>query len=102
MKSYLGIGLAMIIAGCASTGVVPTGDGTYMIAKKSAAGIATSGSTIKAELYQEAGEFCGKSGRVVQTISATSANAIPFARMPQAELNFRCATPSAEAASATQ
>lgn len=95
-------GLVVLLSACASTGIVQTGDGTYMVAKKSAAGMATSGSTIKAEIYQEAGDFCAKDGRVVQTISATSANAIPFARMPQAEINFRCVIPSSGAASAAQ
>lgn len=94
--------LAIALAGCASTGIVPTGQDTYMVAKKSAAGVATSGATIKAELYGEANEYCARTGRVVETISATSANAIPFARMPQAELNFKCAPRTAAPASAPQ
>lgn len=98
MKKVLCVAL-LGIAGCASTGIVPTGDGTYMVAKKSAAGVATSGATIKAELYGEANAFCEKDGKVVETISATSANAIPFARMPQAEINFRCVRRASAAAS---
>lgn len=101
MKFWI-IGAAALLAGCASTGIVPTGDGTYMVAKKSAAGAFTSGATVKAALYEEANAFCEKSGQVVQTISATSANAIPFARMPQAEINFRCVPRAAQAASAPQ
>lgn len=92
----------MFMAGCASTGIIQTGDGTYMVAKKSAAGVITNGSEIKAEIYQEANAYCAKDGRVVQTISATSANAIPFARMPQAEINFRCVAPAAAASSTAQ
>lgn len=71
-----------------------------MIAKKSAAGVFTSGSTVKASLYVEASDYCARDGRVVETITATSANAIPFARMPQAELNFKCVPRLATPASA--
>lgn len=94
MKRIL-IAAMAALAGCASTGIVQTGDGTYMVAKKSAAGVFTSGATVKAGLYQEASDFCAKDGKVVETITATSANAIPFARMPQAEINFRCVTSAA-------
>lgn len=102
MKQRLIVIALAAIAGCASTGIVPTGQDTYMVAKKSAAGVATSGSTIKAEIYVEASEYCARTGLVVETITVTSANAIPFARMPQAELNFRCVPrgdPPARAAS---
>lgn len=101
-KTYAWLGV-LLLAGCSSTGIVPTGQDTYMVAKKSAAGVATSGATIKAELYGEANAYCAKDGRVVETITATSANAIPFARMSQAEINFKCvARTAAVAASAPQ
>jgi hypothetical protein len=97
MKSLLAACAALALSAC-STGVVPTGQDTYMIAKKSAAGMFTSGGTVKASLYTEATEYCARDNRVVETITATSANAIPFARMPQAELNFRCAARAPTAA----
>jgi hypothetical protein len=104
LKTLLTISTALVLTAC-STGVVPTGQDTYMIAKKSAAGVFTSGATVKATLYTEANDYCARDGRVVETITATSANAIPFARMPQAELNFKCVpkvTSAATAASAPQ
>ena len=51
---------ALILAACTSTGVVPTGDDTYMIAKKSAqVGIGPPVKT-QAAVYAEANEHCAK------------------------------------------
>lgn len=92
MKRAMMAAAIAALAGCASSGIIPTGADTYMVTKKSAAGVLTSGSEIKAELYVEANSFCGHQGKVVDTISTTAQNAIPFARMPNAELQFRCVT----------
>ena len=82
--------LALTLAGCASSGVIPTGPDTYMLTKTSAGGVFVSGSSVKGDLYIEANRFCSDKGLVVDTVDATSKNAIPFARMPSAELHFRC------------
>jgi hypothetical protein len=60
--------LAMLIAaaamaGCAShTGVVPTGQDSYMIAKQAATGFPGLGN-LKAEALQEANQYCRGEGR---------------------------------------
>lgn len=81
---------AVLLVGCASTGVVPMDKDTFMIAKKSAGGLFVTGEEVKADLYKEAAEHCAKTGQKVETIKADGKNAIPFARTSQASLEFRC------------
>lgn len=80
----------LCLAGCASSGVIQTDPDTYMISKTGAGGIFSSGAAVKADLYTEANAFCAGKGMVVETVNATAKNAIPFARMNSAELQFRC------------
>jgi hypothetical protein len=94
--------LTSALGACASSGVVPTGQGAYMLTKTSAGGAFVSGGSVKADLYVEANHFCAGKGQEVQTIDASSKNAIPFARMPSAELHFKCVAPVAAAASSPQ
>ncbi len=91
MKSkVLFSGVVMVLAGCASSGVIPTGADTFMVSKTSAGGVFVSGSSVKADLYIEANKFCSDRGQVVETVDASSKNAVPFARMPSAQLQFKC------------
>ena len=80
----------LLVAGCASSGVIPIGSDTYMLTKTSAGGAFVSGAAVKGDLYVEANKFCADKNLVVETVEASSKNAIPFARMPSAELHFRC------------
>lgn len=79
-----------LLTGCASSGPVQTGKDTYMIAKTSAGGMFVSGSQVKAELIQEGGAHCAKSGKTFELISGEGKNAIPFARQTSAEISFKC------------
>ena len=66
---------ACLMVGCASTntGVVPIGGGQYMLSKLG--GMTDwSGGTVKAELYQEAAAYCGKTGKQLMPINSTSEN----------------------------
>lgn len=93
---------AVALVGCASSGVIPTGQNSYMVTAKSAGGLFTNGNAVLANLYREANTFCEQRGQVVETIDTNAQNAIPFARMPNAKLDFRCiaAAQSASAPSA--
>lgn len=86
----LAIPLIVILSGCASSGPIPTGDGNYLLTKQSAGGIFKPGTSVKADLLIEANEFCSKSGKQIQLLSADSKNAIPFARTSSAEIQFKC------------
>jgi hypothetical protein len=61
-----------------------------MITKQSAGGLMVSGAAVKAEILTEANEFCAKSGKTMELTNSEAKNAIPFARMPSAEIQFRC------------
>ncbi len=77
----------LLLAGCASTGVVSTGDGEYMLAKRSST---DSGGEIMADLYREASAHCGMEGKKMLQTSGKSRDTVPF-RPGNAELRFRCA-----------
>lgn len=83
--------IAFGIVGCASSGPIPTGNGNYLLTKQSAGGVFKAGASVKADLLIEANEFCAKSGKQIELISANSKNAIPFARTSSAEIQFKCA-----------
>lgn len=82
--------VASSLLACASSGPIPTGDGAYLLTKQSAGGVFKPGASVKADLLIEANEFCGKSGKQIQLLSANSKNAIPFARTSSAEIQFKC------------
>lgn len=77
------------LLGCASTGVIPVGDGVFMIAKKSATTTGTGGQ-VKADLYKEANAYCKQQGKELETIDVTGVDGRPFVRTASAELRFRC------------
>lgn len=90
MKFSMIIFTCVILAGCASSGPVQTGKDTYMITKSSAGGLFVSGASVKAEIISEANAHCAKSGKSIELLTADSKNAIPFARVPSAEISFKC------------
>jgi hypothetical protein len=81
------------LAGCGSTGVGPADRGTYMVAKKSAAGIFGTPDGVRADIYTEANEFCAKNGKAVETVNIEVKQAIPFVRTSSAMLQFKCVDP---------
>jgi hypothetical protein len=88
MKNALGI-LALILTGCSSTGVVPTGPDTYMLAKRSLAPGAT-GAEVTADLYREANAFCAEEKKQLLTVNVTAQDYRPFVRLANSKLEFRC------------
>ena len=100
MRITISVLAALVLAGCASSGVISTGPNTYMLTAKSAGGLFTNGNAVLANLYKEANAFCEQRGQVVETVDTNAQNAIPFARMPNAKLDFRC-VPKAPQAAAT-
>ena len=88
--TYVFMFLFIVLTGCASTGVVPTDRGTYMISKQSAAGIFGTPDGVRADIYTEANEFCARTGKAVETVNTEVKGAIPFMRTGSAMLQFRC------------
>ena len=88
--------LLSILAGCSTTGVVPIGEGAYMVAKTSAGGMFSSADAMKAELFREANAFCAGQQKQLVTVKVITLNAIPIVRsFPHAEVQFRCEAESA-------
>lgn len=88
-KLYLAGFLAITLMGCASTGVVQTDGDKYMIAKKSPQVGFGPPIGIRAEVYQEANDFCGKQNKAVETINLELTNS-GFGRSAAVNLEFRC------------
>lgn len=78
---------ALTLASCASSGVVPTGQGAYMVST-SQWGF-TSASVHKARLMQDAAAFCQSHGKQME-VTGTSQNELGLGKIPGAEVQFRC------------
>ena len=88
-SAYLVLLAAGLLFGCASTGVVETDGGKYMIAKKEPQVGFGPPIGVRAEVYKEANEFCGRQGKSVDTINLELTNA-GLAKSAAAALEFRC------------
>jgi hypothetical protein len=80
---------ATLILGCASSGVVPIGQDTYMISKQSSTGYHSAGS-VKAEIFTEANTYCLGQGKSLQPVSDSGVDGVPGRSFANAELTFRC------------
>jgi hypothetical protein len=86
--STIAIGAALLLlAACASSGVVQTGPDTYMVAN-SEWGF-TSGGYQKAKAIAEADRYCGRLGRQIEVIGSTQ-HGVEFGKTPSAEVDFKC------------
>lgn len=94
MRSYLLLAL-LVVTGC-STGVVPMGQGTYLLTKKSAGCGFSSAEGTKSDLYVEANEFCKIKQKEVKTVEVVARDGVPFVRCASAELQFQCVEPDAK------
>ncbi len=83
----------LLVAGCASTGVVPADRGTFLISKQSAAGVFGTPDGVRADIYVEANAYCQRTGKAVETVNIEVKGAIPFVRTGSALLQFKCVNP---------
>ncbi|MGH8612634.1 MAG: hypothetical protein ACREYF_11535 [Gammaproteobacteria bacterium] len=83
------VAAVLALGACASTGIVPTDKGAYLIAKKSPQVGFGPPIGIKGEAYAEANEFCEKQGQAVETLNYEETSA-GFARSAAVSLEFRC------------
>jgi hypothetical protein len=91
MRDIVLTATALLCVGCASqTGVVPSGQGGYLIARQAATGFPGLGN-LKAEALQEANQYCASQGREFLLTSATETQP-PYilGNFPRAEIEFRC------------
>ena len=87
---HLFVVLSALLSACASTsGVVPLGGDTYLIAR-SEKSLSTTGSRVKADALKEANQYCAAAGKRLEVVKATDRDMVPFKSDPQAEVEFRC------------
>ena len=80
---------SLALGACSATGVVPMDAGTYMIVKKSPQVGFGPPVGIKADVYREANEYCGKEGKTVETIDLKETDA-GLAKSAVVSLTFSC------------
>ncbi len=87
----IAISLLAVLAGCASnTGIVPMGQGSYMMAKQQATGFPGLG-TMKAEILKEADAFCTGKGKSMRVVNVTETKPpYIFGNYPRSEVQFAC------------
>lgn len=78
------------VAGCASTGVFPIGQDTYVLAQRGASCGYGPPAEVAADLYREANAFCAGQKKQLMPVKINYRAGIPFARCASAELQFRC------------
>ena len=80
---------AMCVACSSTSGVVPTGKDSYLIAR-SEKGFDKTGSRVKAAALKEAADYCARTGKTLEIIKADAKDMVPFKSDAQAEVEFRC------------
>jgi hypothetical protein len=89
MKKIMILAPLLVLGGCASTtGVVPIGKDTYMIAREDN-GPAASLGAIKAATFKEAVGYCASQGKAFK-ITKESDTPRSFGQFPQTNLQFTC------------
>ena len=89
--SIAAITASIFAAACATptTGVVPTGEGAYVVTRQgNGAWVATA--ELKAAALQEAGDYCKQRGKPIKVIHTKEIQARPFGGWPEAEVVFSC------------
>lgn len=85
----------MALIGCSSTGVIPIGNDSYMIGKKDGApGLGVSFS-VRADVYNEATDFCKQKKLEVKTLNSITTPAM-LGQLGSTELQFKCVPPNSE------
>ena len=85
--------VALLLTGCASTGVVLIEKDIYMVAKRSAQVGFGPSYGVKADVYQEANDFCAKQNKKLETVKLDMEDG-GFARPASVSLQFRCGSDS--------
>ena len=81
----------LVISGCASPGVIPTGPDTYTVTSGSSAGFSSANS--RAEVYTLANKFCEERGLVMVPVSMDAREGVLGRNPPSATLVFRALKP---------
>lgn len=80
--------ILLVLAGCATSDVVPAGGDTYFVGSRGAMGW-SSGPTEKAKALERGAAFCAAMARGFEVVE-TKESPGGFGRIASAELHFRC------------
>lgn len=87
-RSFAVLACAISLAACSTTtGVVPIGDGIFMLSKQEH--MSWSGGQVKADLYTQAAAHCKALGKESVPVSDTARDAT-MGSYASAEVKFRC------------
>lgn len=86
-KRLLGCAVLALTACSSTTGVVPIGSGMYMLGAQD--GWAYTGSSVKADLYRQATDFCGRQSKDVEPVNSHGQD-YGLGQYASAEIQFRC------------
>ncbi len=90
-KILLLAAICAVFAGCAAnSGVVPMGQGNFIVSRQAATGFSGSGN-LKADAIREANQYCGGQQKDLNVVSSHEAEP-PFilGNFPKAEVQFTC------------
>ncbi len=87
-RSFAVILVALLTACAGVTGVVSTGENSYMLASHGTMGWSSSGAQ-KAKVFQDANEFCRSQGKQFEMINTRQVDG-GFGKIASAEVEFRC------------
>jgi hypothetical protein len=91
MKHITTIAVVAMLGACANSGVVQMSRDTYMVSKDSAKFGGGVSNAVRMEVYQDAGAFCAKSGKYVETRDLQLTPGVP-GRLGNVMLQFQCTT----------
>ena len=84
-----GLGVIVVATACgSSSGIVRVNEDTYLVRAQDFVG--TSGSVVKAKLYEQANEFCAAQGKKVAQANDYASDYVPAKSFASAELQFKC------------
>lgn len=86
--------LVIVLSGCASvsSGVIPDGKDSYTVVVSQGRSSASAGD-LKAIAYKDAGAFCKKDHKRIETISEKVVQAGLLSDTAEADLRFKCIDP---------
>ena len=79
--------IAVVLAGCVSTGVIEVEDNLYMLSKQD--WLAYTGGQVKVEMFKEAREFCRAKGKKMKVVDQTAQD-YAIGSSAGAEIQFSC------------
>lgn len=89
-KIYILILLCLGLVGCVySSGVIRTGQDTYIIARTQER-LDGSSNNVKAAAIKVANKYCERCGKVIKVISTSQKDMVPFKSDATAEIQFMC------------